>query len=112
MSLITKYLICFSLMLFGSSVWAGCSYGGAPTVQLDMVMGRVIVDPELPVGAVIAKRDWTMSGGNAVNYYCTDINRFKAEIVAPGVNDLGNKVFPPMWRGLGCVSVAVGALLT
>jgi hypothetical protein len=41
--------------------WASCTRLSQPTVMLDMVVGRVVVPPDLPVGSVILTRDWTMS---------------------------------------------------
>jgi hypothetical protein len=38
----------------------GCLYARPRTNEMDMAMGRVVVNPDLPVGAVIATQNWTM----------------------------------------------------
>ncbi len=47
---------------------ASCTRLSSPTVMLDMVVGRVVVPSDLPVGSVILTRNWTMSapGGQAI----------------------------------------------
>ncbi len=102
MSLSKRLMIALGLLALGTSTaWADCSRRSASTVKLDMTMGRVVVSPDLPVGAVIAKQDWTMPAGNGVSYYCTNTNTFKANIVATGVQDLGNKVYSTSVPGIG-----------
>jgi hypothetical protein len=67
-----------------------------------MVVGRVVVPPDLPVGSVIVSRDWTMNAPGGASYRCTaGTNRFAAKIVAPGVTDLGNKVYSTNVPGIG-----------
>lgn len=57
--LLTLFIV---LMALGTtSSWASCTRLSSPTVMLDMVVGRVVVPPDLPVGSVILTRDWTMS---------------------------------------------------
>jgi hypothetical protein len=57
--LLTLFIV---LMALGTtSSWAVCTRLSSPTVMLDMVVGRVVVPPDLPVGSVILTRDWTMS---------------------------------------------------
>jgi hypothetical protein len=51
MSLSKKLTLFIGLMALGTtSAWAACTRGPAPTVKLDMAMGRVVVNPDLPVG--------------------------------------------------------------
>ena len=102
MSLSKKLTLFIGLMALGTtSAWAACTRGPAPTVQLDMAMGRVVVNPDLPVGAVIATQNWTMPAGSGINYRCTGTTVFKASIVASGVTDLGNKVYSTNVPGIG-----------
>ncbi|WP_297207218.1 fimbrial protein [uncultured Pluralibacter sp.] len=102
MSVRNKLILGAVLLMGGAtSAWADCRRGSAPTVRLDMAMGRVVVNPDLPVGAVIAQQSWTMSAGSGINYYCTGRNTFKADIVVPSVTDLGNKVYSTNVPGIG-----------
>lgn len=81
--LLTLFIV---LMALGTtSSWASCTRLSSPTVMLDMVVGRVVVPPDLPVGSVILTRDWTMSAPGGASYRCTSgTNRFAAKIVSPG----------------------------
>ncbi|WP_227522372.1 fimbrial protein [Klebsiella pneumoniae] len=84
------------------SPWASCTRLSSPTVMLDMVLGRVVVPPDLPVGSVILTRNWTMSAPGGANYRCTSgTNRFVAKIVSPGATDLGNKIYSTNVPGIG-----------
>ncbi|SYP14046.1 fimbrial protein [Klebsiella pneumoniae] len=67
--LLTLFIV---LMALGTtSSWASCTRLSSPTVMLDMVVGRVVVPPDLPVGSVILTRDWTMSAPGGASYRCT-----------------------------------------
>ncbi|ATM19504.1 fimbrial protein [Raoultella ornithinolytica] len=102
MSLSKQLTLFIGLMALGTtSAWAACWRGPAATVQLDMAMGRVVVNPDLPVGAVIATQNWTMPAGSGINYLCTGTTVFKASIVAPGITHLGNKVYSTNVPGIG-----------
>ena len=96
--LLTLFIV---LMALGTtSSWASCTRLSSPTVMLDMVVGRVVVPPDLPVGSVILTRDWTMSAPGGASYSCTSgTNRFAAKIVSPGATDLGtvNIVYPDVF---------------
>jgi type 1 fimbria pilin len=98
--LLTLFIV---LMALGTtSSWAVCTRLSSPTVMLDMVVGRVVVPPDLPVGSVILTRDWTMSAPGGASYRCTSgTNRFAAKIVAPGATDLGNKIYSTNVPGIG-----------
>ena len=53
-----------------------------------MVVGRVVVPPDLPVGSVILTRDWTMSAPGGGSYRRTSgPHRLSAENVSPGGTD-------------------------
>ncbi|WP_281163481.1 fimbrial protein [Klebsiella quasipneumoniae] len=98
--LLTLFIV---LMALGTtSSWAVCTRLSSPTVMLDMVVGRVVVPPDLPVGSVILTRDWTMSAPGGSSYRCTSgTNRFAAKIVSPGATDLGNKIYSTNVPGIG-----------
>lgn len=100
---LSKQLVLGAVLLIAgaTSAWADCTRGRASTVRLDMAVGRVVVRPDLPVGAVIAQQTWTMPAGNGINYTCTGSNTFKADIVIPTVTDLGNKVYSTNVQGIG-----------
>ncbi|HFU1369448.1 TPA: fimbrial protein, partial [Klebsiella michiganensis] len=103
MSLMKKLTLFIGLMAMGTtSAWAYCTRLSQPTVSLDMVVGRVVVPPDLPVGSVIVSRDWTMSAPGGASYSCSSgTNRFVAKIVAPGATDLGNKIYSTNVPGIG-----------
>lgn len=102
MSLSKQLTLFIGLLVLGTtSAWAACTRGPAPTVQLDMAIGRVVVNPDLAVGSVIATQNWTMPAGTGVNYRCSGTTVFKASIVATGVTDLGNKVYSTNVPGIG-----------
>ena len=98
--LLTLFIV---LMALGTtSSWASCTRLSSPTVMLDMVVGRVVVPPDLPVGSVILTRDWWPSAPGGANYRCTSgTNRFAAKIVSPGATDLGNKIYSTNVPGIG-----------
>ncbi len=110
MSLMKKLTLFIGLMAMGTtSAWAYCTRLSQPTVSLDMVVGRVVVPPDLPVGSVIVSRDWTMSAPGGASYSCSSgTNRFVAKIVAPGATDLGNKIYSTNVPGIGFGSAAAG----
>jgi hypothetical protein len=84
MSLSKKLTLFIGLMALGTtSAWAACTRGRT-SMKLDMAMGRVVVNPDLPVGAVIATQNWTMPAGSGINYRCTGTTVFNASIVASG----------------------------
>nr|AAP44769.1 MrkDV3 [Klebsiella pneumoniae] len=98
-----KLTLFIVLMALGTtSSWAVCTRLSSPTVMLDMVVGRVVVPPDLPVGSVILTRDWTMSAPGGASYCCIfGTNRFAAKIVSPGATDLGNKIYFTNVPGIG-----------
>ncbi|MFM4259049.1 fimbrial protein, partial [Klebsiella pneumoniae] len=98
--LLTLFIV---LMALGTtSSWAYCTRLSSPTVMLDMVVGRVVVPSDLPVGSVILTRDWWPSAPDGANYRCTSgTNRFAAKIVSPGATDLGNKIYSTNVPGIG-----------
>ncbi|EMH4164028.1 fimbrial protein [Pluralibacter gergoviae] len=102
MSVRNKLILGAVLLMGGAtSAWADCRRESTGTVRLDMAVGRVVVDPNLTVGQVIATRTWTMDNGDGIVYTCYGRNNFKAEIVAPGAQDVGNKVYSTNVSGIG-----------
>ncbi|EFL9552428.1 fimbrial protein [Escherichia coli] len=103
MSLSKKLTLFIGLMVLGTtSAWADCTRLSQPTVTLDMVVGRIVVPPDLPVGSTIVSRDWTMSAPGGASYSCTaGTNRFAAKIVSTGATDLGNKIYSTNVPGIG-----------
>jgi len=89
------------LALIAVSSYADCTRLAQRTVTLDMVVGRVVVNPDLPVGSVIATRNWTMSAGDGASYRCRGTSNFVAKVVAPGAMDLGNKIYSTNVPGIG-----------
>lgn len=71
-----------------------------PTFNLDMIVGRVIVMPNTPIGTVLASRTYTMTGADAV-YTCTGINVFEAKVIASGMQELADKIFSTNIPGIG-----------
>jgi hypothetical protein len=101
--LLTLFIV---LMALGTtSSWASCTRLSSPTVMLDMVVGRVVVPSDLPVGSVILTRDWPSAPAGQLSLYFRT-NRFAAKIVSPGATDLGIKSTPPTCRESACVSAA------
>ena len=103
MSVSRKLILGAVLMMGAGGAWADCRRGPAATVNLNMNAGRVVVDPDLAVGQTIDTFSWPMPGQSAqnYNYSCTGKNNFKAQIVATGVQDLGNKVYSTNVPGIG-----------
>lgn len=104
--LLTLFIV---LMALGTtSSWAVCTRLSSPTVMLDMVVGRVVVPPDLPVGSVILTRDWTMSAPGGASYRCTSgTNASRRRSCRQGPRTWGIKFIPPTCRELVCVSAAV-----
>lgn len=97
---ISRWAILLSV-LTASQAYAACSrVTSTPTRQLDMVVGRVVVKPDTPVGSVVYEQSWPMEQGATI-YYCTGWNDFSAKIVANGIRDLGNKVYSTNVPGIG-----------
>ncbi|STW13393.1 fimbrial protein [Klebsiella pneumoniae subsp. rhinoscleromatis] len=84
--LLTLFIV---LMALGTtSSWASCTRLSSPTVMLDMVVGRVVVPPDLPVGSVILTRgldDERSRRGKAIAVLPAP-TRFAAKIVSPGAH--------------------------
>jgi len=101
---LTKQLIILAglVMMCTTSARAACSRLSQSTVQLDMVMGRIVVPPDLPIGAVIASKNWTMNSPGGASYSCTSgTNRFAAKMIMAGSTNLGNKVYSTNVPGIG-----------
>ncbi|ERK14492.1 Fimbria adhesin protein precursor [Serratia fonticola AU-AP2C] len=88
-------------VLVCTPVYADCIRNEAvKTINLDMMIGRVIVKPDTPVGTVLAKRIFTMDGVYAV-YTCTGANVFEAKVIANDVQELADQIFTTNIPGIG-----------
>lgn len=103
--LLTLFIV---LMALGTtSSWASCTRLSSPTVMLDMVVGRVVVPPDLPVGSVILTRDWTMSApGGATIAVLPAPTALRRRSCRQGPRTLEIKSTPPTCRESACVSAA------
>ena len=103
--LLTLFIV---LMALGTtSSWASCTRLSSPTVMLDMVVGRVVVPPDLPVGSVILTREWPMSapGGQAIAVLPAP-TALRRRSCRQGPRTLEIKSTPPTCRESACVSAA------
>lgn len=103
MSLMKKLTLFIGLIAMGTtSAWAHCERLSQPTINLDMVLGRVVVPPDLPVGSVIISKDWIISAPRGASYKCSrGNNHFVAKIIATGATDKGNKIYSTNVPGIG-----------
>lgn len=81
--------------------WDHCDRSRQPTYRLNMDMGRVVVDATLPVGGVIASKTWPLDTTNRTYLTCYGRNVIDAEIVMPGLRDIGDKVYQSSIPGIG-----------
>ncbi|HEQ1856890.1 TPA: fimbrial protein [Providencia alcalifaciens] len=78
-----------------------CDRSNQPTYRLNMDMGRVVVNTNVPVGGVIASKTWPLDTTNRVYLTCYGRNVIDAEIVMPGLHETENKVFQSSVPGIG-----------
>ncbi|MGL5953950.1 MULTISPECIES: fimbrial protein [Providencia] len=82
--------------------YSHCDRTREPTYKLDMDMGRIVVDPNLAVGGVIARKSWPLrSSSNDVYLTCYGRNDLDAEIVMPGLRDIGSRIYQSSVPGIG-----------
>lgn len=102
-------------LLACKSVYANCVRDvTVPTVHLDMVVGRVVVSPDVPVGSVIAYREWNLNRSDFM-YDCTGVNRFVSRVIGSGMQELADKVFSTNVPGIGLRftrTLDTGAIIT
>lgn len=105
MSLTQNLMALFCIVLLGSSqANAACERGPAKTVRLNMDMGRVVLNPDLPIGSVIAEKRFTLNVGDMNNYfyYCEGYNDFIGDLDSSiKGSDGGKKVYPTNIPGIG-----------
>ncbi|OMQ23803.1 fimbrial protein [Serratia oryzae] len=71
-----------------------------PTIDLDMHIGRVIVQPNAPVGSVLAYREWSLSR-SATMYNCTGPNLFASKVIGHDMQELSDHVYSTNVPGIG-----------
>lgn len=90
-----------ALLFTGSSAYAECIRDDAvPAEMIDMIFGRVVVRPDLPVGSVIKERTWTMPETGKYWARCRGGTILDALIISPG-SEGANKVFSTNIPGIG-----------
>ncbi|MDI9800331.1 fimbrial protein [Citrobacter koseri] len=98
------------------SLWTGISWAACwqthSAYEINMAMGRVVVNPDLPVGSVIATKTWTMPDDNTVYVTCDRIQNltFDAKVVASGLVMGANKIFSTTIPGIGLRFSRAGAV--
>lgn len=103
MSINNKYrcYIGFILLFTTSYAVAGsCTRTSEPAYRVEMKMGTVVVDPDLPVGSIIKKQDFGMQT-NATYIRCTGNVQIDADVIFPGLTPIGGKVYQTNVQGIG-----------
>lgn len=81
MPLIFPYYFLF-LFVLSTSVFASCTrYDIVLPVDINMELGRVVVDPDLPIGAVIKERTWSMDSETRPWAECDGGTKLDANII-------------------------------
>ncbi|GAB1438907.1 fimbrial protein [Providencia sp.] len=93
-------------ILFSASyASAQCVRTWAPTYEFNMEMGRIVVDPDLPRGSVIAQKTYTMVDPKRTPYATcyAGTTYFEAEVIMPGLTMIprADKVFQTNVPGIG-----------
>ncbi|MTB44907.1 fimbrial protein [Providencia sp. wls1950] len=71
-------------------------------IDLNMTLGNVVVDPNLPVGGVIMRKQWPMRTNGYQSYLtCYGTNTLQAEVVMGGLRHLGDGVYQSSIPGIG-----------
>ncbi|MGJ3352412.1 fimbrial protein [Providencia sp. Je.9.19] len=97
-----RWYVGIGLLFTASYASAACNRSNAKTYELDMRMGRVVVNPNLQVGDTIAEQRWTMSENSNVTYgYCDARTAITAQVIMPNLAPLGNKVYQTNVAGIG-----------
>ena len=97
-----RWYVGIGLLFTASYVSAACNRSNVKTYELDMRMGRVVVNPNLQVGDTIAEQRWTMSENSGVTYgYCDARTPITAQVTMPNVTPLANKVYQTNVAGIG-----------
>lgn len=90
------------LFLTASYASAYCNRTTTRTYELNMQMGRVVVDPNLNVGDTIAEQTWDMrENSNAIYAYCTANTPITASVTMSSLVPVGNKIYQTNVPGIG-----------
>lgn len=90
------------LFLTASYASADCTRTKTRTYELNMQMGRVVVDPNLNVGDTIAEQTWDMrENSSAIYAYCTQNTPITALVTMSTLVPAGNKVYQTNVPGIG-----------
>lgn len=77
-----------------------CERTNQPAYRVDMRLGKIVVDPNLPVGSVIKTQDYSMNT-NQTYLWCRGKVNIEAEVVMPDLRDIGGKVYQTNVEGIG-----------
>ncbi|WP_369311233.1 fimbrial protein [Providencia rettgeri] len=107
MSIIKQYRWYLGMGILLSSTYAAayCVRSNAPTYEFNMEMGQIVVDPDLPKGAVIAEKTYTMVDPRQTIYATcySGVTYFDAEVIMPGLTQIpgSDKIFQTNVPGIG-----------
>ncbi|MFC0226929.1 fimbrial protein [Serratia aquatilis] len=88
-------------LFIGALAHAECTrYENEPSINLDMNIGQVVVQPNAPVGSVLAYREWYLAK-SAPMYFCLGPNPFASKVIGNGMQELSDKVFSTNIPGIG-----------
>lgn len=100
-----RWFLGIGVLLSSSYAAAYCVRSNAPTYEFNMEMGQIVVDPDLPIGAIIAEKTYTMVDPKQTTYATcySGVTYFDAEVVMPGLTQIpgSNKVFQTNVPGIG-----------
>lgn len=71
-----------AILCVSASALADCTRSSVPPVDINMELGRVVVNPDLPVGTIIRERTWTMDMATAPWGECSGGTVLDATIVS------------------------------
>lgn len=104
---LNKYLATLlSLTMLGvtQASYASCTRGSAKTVRLNMDIGRVVLNSDIPVGATIVSKRFTINSGSRDDYfyYCDGYNDFVGDVDARITGtDSSTHIYPTNIPGIG-----------
>lgn len=100
-----RWCLGIGILLLSTHASAYCVRSNAPTYEFNMEMGQIVVDPDLPKGAIIAEKTYTMIDPKQTTYATcySGITYFDAEVIMPGLTAIpgSNKVFQTNVPGIG-----------
>lgn len=84
--------------------YASCTRGSAKTARLNMDIGRVVLNSDIPVGATIVSKRFTINSGsiNDYFYYCEGSNDFVGDVDSRiSGTDFSSRIYPTNIPGIG-----------